>query len=115
MTDITKLLQHLGAKAALFPSNSRYAGTPVTSMENSDGDSIVYLKRRMVPGSESFVLLEEHTVTEGERLDNITEHYLGDPERFWQICDANDVLHPDDLTQMPGKKIRITLPEGLQG
>jgi hypothetical protein len=115
MTDITKLLKQLGAKASLFPPSSRYKDTAVATFELSDEESIVYLKRRILPKAEDFTLLEEHTVTEGERLDNIANQYLGDPERFWQICDANNVLHPDELTEIPGQKIRITLPQGIQG
>jgi hypothetical protein len=115
MSDITQLLQQLGAKPSLFPPSSRYKDTPVATMEGNNGETIVYLKRRFVPKAENFILLEEHTVSEGERLDNIANQYLGDPERFWQICDANNVLHPDELTEMQGNKIRITLPEGIQG
>jgi len=115
MTDITKLLQQLGAKPSLFTPSSRYKDTTVATMEGNDGESIVYLKRRFVPKAETFTLLGEHTVTEGERIDNIANQHLGDPERFWQICDANDVLHPDELSKTPGHRIRITLPQGIQG
>ena len=115
MTDITQLLQQLGARAATFPPSSRYNTIPVSTMEGSDGEPILYLKRRFVPKSESFTQIGEHTVNEGDRLDNVSNQYLGDPERFWQICDANDVLNPDTLTETPGSKIRITLPSGIQG
>jgi hypothetical protein len=57
--------------------------------------------------------LTEHTVNEGERLDNITALYLGDPEQFWRVCDANGVIRPEELTETVGRKIRITLPEGI--
>jgi hypothetical protein len=54
-------------------------------------------------------------VKEGDRLDNITNQFIGDPERFWQICDANNVLEPAELTEQPGNTIRITLPQGIPG
>jgi len=60
-------------------------------------------------------LLQEHTVIEGERLDNITAQHLGDPEQFWRVCDANNAIRPTELTDSPGRRIRITLPEGIQG
>ena len=37
------------------------------------------MRRRFVPPQEKFALLQEHTVTEGERLDHIAAKYLGDP------------------------------------
>ena len=73
----------------------------------------MYLRRRFVPSPERFELLTEHSVTEGERLDNITAQYLGDPEQFWRICDANGAIRPDELTETAGRRLRITLPEGL--
>jgi hypothetical protein len=60
-------------------------------------------------------LLQLHTVTEGERLDNITARYLGDPEQFWRVCDANNAMRPEELTETIGRKLRITLPEGITG
>ena len=49
------------------------------------------------------------------RLDNLAAEYLGDPEQFWRICDANGVLRPDELTDTIGRRIRITLPDGIPG
>jgi hypothetical protein len=54
-------------------------------------------------------------VTQGERLDNITARYLDDPQQFWRICDANRAMRPGDLTAGIGRRLRITLPEGVPG
>jgi hypothetical protein len=97
-----------------FPPNSRYYGGETLTIELPDGRKVVYLRRRFVPAPERFALLQEHLVTEGERLDNITAQYLGDPEQFWRICDANAVLRPEELEEI-GRRIRITLPEGMPG
>jgi hypothetical protein len=59
--------------------------------------------------------LQEHVVVQGDRLDNITARYLSDPEQFWRVCDANAAMRPDELTEEPGRRLRITLPEGLPG
>lgn len=98
-----------------FPPTSRYYGINTVVMKTENKEETVYLRRRFVPQSERFSLLQEHTVTQGDRLDNITNQYLGDPEQFWQLCDANNVLHPEELTEKIGFKIRITLPEGIPG
>jgi hypothetical protein len=97
----------------MFPINSRYYGITTVTLETQDGKQIVFLRRRFVPPPERFDLLTEHTVSEGERLDNITALYLGDPVQFWRVCDANGVIRPEELTETVGRKIRITLPEGI--
>jgi hypothetical protein len=49
-------------------------------------------------------------VKEGDRLDNIAASYIGDPQQFWQIADANEALKPEELTQNAGGEIRIAQP-----
>jgi hypothetical protein len=75
----------------------------------------VFLRRRFVPPPERFALLQEHTVSQGDRLDNLAAQYLGDPEQFWRLCDANAAMHPEELTDTVGRTLRITLPEGIPG
>lgn len=98
-----------------FPFTSRYHGLEVAEYENADGRTVVYLRRRFISPPERFALLQEHVVAQGERLDNITAQYLGDPEQFWRLCDANRALRPDELTETVGRRLRITLPEGIPG
>lgn len=99
----------------MFPPNSRYAGVRTKTVELPDGRRVTYLERRFVPPPELFALLQEHVVTEGDRLDNVTARYLGDPEQFWRVCDANSAMRPDELTDEIGRRLRITLPEGIPG
>ncbi len=99
----------------LFPTNSRYQYVETTRLVRPDGSEVVYLKRRFVPQPERFVLLQEHAVVEGDRLDNITARYLSDPEQFWRMCDANRAMRPDGLTEEIGRRLRITMPEGIPG
>jgi len=98
-----------------FPPTSRYFGIETTTIETRDGKSNAYLKRRFVPGPERFATLQEHVVVEGDRLDNITARYLGDPQQFWRVCDANRAMRPEELTEELGRRLRITLPEGIPG
>jgi hypothetical protein len=99
----------------MFSINSRYYGAPTATLETRDGQQVVYLLRRFVPPPENFALLVEHAVTEGERVDNIAAQYLGDPEQFWRLCDANGAIRPEELVETVGRRIRITLPEGIPG
>lgn len=115
MTDQLQAMLHLGASSSRFPQNSRYYSTGVSAFTAPDGRVIVYLRRRFVPPADQFALLQEHTVTEGERLDNIAAQSLGDPELFWRLCDGNNAMKPDDLTETVGRSLRITLPQGIPG
>jgi len=101
--------------SAQLPPNSRYSGLDIATHIGPDRIPRVYLRRRFVPPPERFALLAEHVVTEGDRLDRVTAAYLGDPEQFWRVCDANRARRPDALTEVPGRRLRITLPEGIPG
>lgn len=97
-----------------FAPTSRYYETETAKHETPDGKLIVHLCRRFVPPPGNFQTIAEHTVKQGERLDQIAAEYLDDPEQFWRICDANGALDPAELAET-GRKIRITLPEGIPG
>ena len=97
-----------------FQPTSRYYASETVSFESADGKLIRYVRRRFLPPLERFTLLQEHVVTQGDRLDNITARYLGDPEQFWRVCDANPIQQPEELEEL-GRHIRITLPEGIPG
>jgi hypothetical protein len=83
MTDpLQAILQQAGLKINAFSPNSRYYSIETAILENPGKDPVIYLRRRFAPSADRFSLLQEHTVTQGERLDNITFQHLGDPEQF---------------------------------
>lgn len=94
---------------------SRYGEIPAAVHATADGRAITYLRRRFLAPLDRFALLQEHLVRAGDRPDLLAQHYLGDPEQFWRIADANAVFSPDELTDEPGRHVRITLPEGVPG
>lgn len=99
-----------------FSPTSRYATVEQEKLVLPCGRIIVHLKRRFIPPAEGFVEIQKHIIQDGDRLDRIAHQYLGDPEQFWRICDANTAMHPEALTAQDrvGRKLRITLPEGVQ-
>jgi hypothetical protein len=101
--------------ASSFPPQSRYFDVETTTIVAADGTQVAYLRRRFVPGPERFELIQEHVVAKGDRLDNLAALYLDDPEQFWRLCDANGAERPDELTEIVGRRLRITLPEGVKG
>jgi hypothetical protein len=119
MSDPAKALQQLlgggSLKDTLFLPTSRYYGLEITTRTQKDGSVVAWVKRRFVPAAERFETLTEHVVDENDRLDRIAARHFGDPELFWRIADGNDAIRPDELTEEPGRRLRITLPEGVPG
>ncbi len=112
---LQRLLQLQGIESRVFPPNSRYHGIEIASREGADGEPVVYLRRRFVPPPEALAILRTHRVESGDRLDNLAAALLGDPELFWRLADANRALHPEELTERVGRRLRVTLPEGVPG
>jgi hypothetical protein len=98
----------------MFDPGSRYINVPTMTLTVRDAAgqmrTITYKSRRQLPARDAMPTLVEHLVRQGERLDNITARYLADPTQFWQVCDANVVLEPGELTQQTGHVIKIPLP-----
>jgi hypothetical protein len=119
MIDPNQALQDLlsaSANSSPFAPNSRYYSSPILiGPSGSASGGIRYVARRFIPPPGRFRLLQEIVIHEGDRLDNLSAQYLGDPEAFWRLCDANVALQPDELTETPGRRIYITLPAELSG
>lgn len=116
MSDPLQALLNAGVlNSSSFPPNSRYYGVAVVTLEQKNQEPIAYLKRRFVPPPENFSVVQKYTVVQGDRVDNLAARYLGDPELYWRLCDANRALRPDELTEKPGATLAITLPQGIPG
>lgn len=96
----------------MFPVTSRYYEIETATLMAPDGREIAYLRRRFLPDSTQAIALSEHLVTQGDRLDNVTARYFGDPEQFWLIGDANNAMRPNDLMAEIGRTLLIPLPQG---
>ncbi|TVR51410.1 MAG: LysM domain-containing protein [Puniceicoccaceae bacterium] len=97
----------------MFPPNSRYHGAAIAVHVDTEGREVRHLRRRFIPGAASLASIEHHLVSDGDRPDTIAAATLGDPELYWQLCDGNGVMHPRELTAVPGRTLRVTLPAGI--
>jgi hypothetical protein len=97
----------------MFAVSSRYHRVELAHITLPDGREVVHLRRRFLPTEPPTGLVAEHTVVQGDRLDNVTAAYLGDPEQFWRVCDANVATRPDDLCSEDrlGRRLLIPAPE----
>jgi nucleoid-associated protein YgaU len=95
----------------MFEQTSRYYNIATAEFITTDGRKVAYVRRRFLPQGDQLPLLQELSVTHDDRLDLITAKALGDPEQFWKICDANNVMQPTDLVADPVQRIRIPIPQ----
>ncbi|HMO60025.1 MAG TPA: hypothetical protein PKA05_22520 [Roseiflexaceae bacterium] len=94
----------------MFEPTSRYAALATATHTAADGRTIRYVRRRFLPHGMPMPTLAEVVVLQADRIDLIAGRTLGDPEQYWRICDANDAMHPAELTDEPGRTIRIAVP-----
>jgi len=109
------LFQFAGIRPSLFAPNSRYQGIDTATLVTPAGRTVAYVRRRFVPQPGKLAQLQQHTVGQVDRLDVIAAQYLGDPQLFWRVCDANGAMRPEDLTATVGRVLRICLPAGTPG
>jgi hypothetical protein len=99
----------------MFDHTSRYYSIPTAITVLSDGRQIAFARRRFLPRSDQLPLLAEVAVVPGERIDLLANRVYGDPLAFWRICDANDVINPQDMMQDassdPSVRLRIPIPQ----
>jgi len=93
----------------MFDSSSRYDRVEDDTLLDGQGREVSYKRIRTLPHGE-----EETTaiVRTGERIDQLAYRVLGDPRRFWQICDANRAMWPGDLAKELGR--RFIVPTGVE-
>lgn len=115
VSSMQALFQFAGLQPSLFATNSRYLGIATSTYITPDGTTISYVQRRFLPQPGQLVQLQQHTVVQADRLDVLAARYLGDPQLFWRICDANGAMRPEDLTTTVGTVLRICLPAGIPG
>lgn len=93
----------------MFQRTSRYYDIETAELTGPDGRVVRYVRRRFISRA-AHTPLAAHAVVESDRLDNITARYMGDPEQFWRVCDANRAERPDDLTATIGRVLVIPMP-----
>jgi len=90
--------------------SGRYSGLPIATLTVADGAGgtreVRYWRRRALPAAGATTVLALHAVTTMDRLDLVTDRYLGDSTAFWRVADANPALDPDTLVG-PGAEGRI--------
>lgn len=87
----------------MLTKGSRYETVGPFQAAERGGNPFSGTRPRPIPPAEGVL---EHTVTPGDRLDRLAEHYYNNPKKWWLILDAN----PDLLTD----RARLSL-DALRG
>jgi len=80
----------------MFDPKSRYAKLAPYTVEDHRGRVVSVVP---VPPAPNEPLLGIHVHRQGERLDHLAAKYLNDPAGYWRICERNDVMLAEDLTE----------------
>jgi hypothetical protein len=90
----------------MFEPKSRYAELESYEVKDRRGRSIKIVQ---TPPESVQKMLGVHLLRQGQRLDHLAAKYLGDPVGFWRLCEVNNVMLPEALTE--AKEIVIPVKE----
>jgi len=88
----------------MFTSNSRYARVEDYEVRDAQGRPAKIKKVRFIPGTLANLTRQ---IVQWDRPDLLAFLYYQEPDRFWRIADANEVMDPAELVEELGAIIRI--------
>ena len=80
----------------MFDEKSRYAKAETYRVTDRRGREVAVVA---VPDRPEAGLAGYHALRQGQRIDHLAAHYLQDAAGYWRICEANDVMLPETLTE----------------
>jgi hypothetical protein len=87
---------------ASFEKKSRYAGVDTSTVTDRRGREVTIVTVPEPPVQET---LGTHLRRQGQRLDHLSQKYLGEATAFWRICELNDAMTADVLAEAPEVEI----------
>ena len=82
----------------MFDEKSRYIALKPYRVTDRRGRTVPVVP---VPPAAREVVLGYHVRRQGQRLDHLAYRYLDNPAGFWRICELNDVMLPEALSEAP--------------
>jgi len=79
-----------------FDAKSRYANLETYAIVDARGRVVTVVP---VPDAPAQPLLGYHLRKQGERIDHLASAYLADAAGYWRICELDDVMLPESLSE----------------
>jgi len=94
----------------MFSFSSRYRDNEDRKYTKENGETVVYRSRRLLPRAEDHQILQTIHRAPEERIDQLAFRALGDSRQFWQLCDANVIMNPFEITEEPRTVVHVPTP-----
>jgi hypothetical protein len=88
----------------MFGPKSRYLQSGQYTVKDRRGRIVNVVS---VPPIPQQTLLGYHVLKQGQRLDHLSDKYLKDPAGYWRICEFNQVMLAEDLSE----QLQIGIPQ----
>lgn len=95
----------------MFTFESRYYPLETAQWTQDDGRIINHVRRRFAPPAERLPTLATVIISQGVRLDQIAAQAYANPEQYWHIADASEMMNPFEAMTEIGRVLRIPLPQ----
>jgi len=89
----------------MFDPKSRYVGLQTYMVKVSRGRDVAVVPVPLPPNQATLGI---HVLRQGERLDHLAQKYLHNGAGFWRICELNDAMIAEALTESR----EIAIPAG---
>jgi len=80
----------------MFDSKSRYQKSETYQRQDRRGRTVDVVN---VPEAPNEVFQGYHLRIQGQRIDHMAYKYLSNGSGFWRICELNDVMLPEALSE----------------
>ena len=95
----------------MFDQRSRYRDVEDAEYTTESGRVVIFRRRRILPRIEDLQMRGSVQVIPNERIDHLAARTIGDPLQFWQLCDANGVMNPQELLEDKKGLVHVPQPQ----
>ncbi|WP_435009539.1 hypothetical protein P12x_000797 [Tundrisphaera lichenicola] len=88
----------------MFHPGSRYEDLETYAVTDGRGRTITLVKTRFIPPTPGVV---GRRIVQQDRQDLLAMEFYRNPELYWRIADANEVIDPAELIDVIGSVIRV--------
>jgi len=92
----------------MFDPDSRYANLTPLTVISPNGTVVQIVPIRFIAPANVVI---SRRIRQGDRPDLLAYEFYKEPQLFWRIADANEVMRPRELVSDPGSLIGIP-PKG---